>query len=83
MQTLRVAVAIVAGILPITAIGEPIRRFRLKHAEIRPLVGKKYDYTQWGFLSFHMDTGVRLAAVSLLQWGRFCCATFDLTFHAY
>ncbi|MGA8230793.1 MAG: hypothetical protein WB795_04875, partial [Candidatus Acidiferrales bacterium] len=69
MQTLRVAVAIVAGILPITAIGEPIRRFRLKHTEIRPLVGKNMIKHNGGFLSFHMDTGVRLAAVSLLQWG--------------
>ena len=40
MQTRRDAVAIVAGILIITAIGEPVRRFRLKHTEIRSAVGK-------------------------------------------
>ena len=40
MQTLRDAVAIVAGVLIIAAIGEPVRRFRLKHTEIRPAVGR-------------------------------------------
>ena len=40
MQTRRDAIAIVAGILLITVIGEPIRRYRLKHTEIRPVIGK-------------------------------------------
>ncbi len=40
MQTRRDAVAIVAGVLIITAVGEPVRRFRLKHTEIRPVVGR-------------------------------------------
>jgi hypothetical protein len=40
MQTLRDAVAIVAGVLIITVIGEPVRRFRLKYTQIRPMVGK-------------------------------------------
>ncbi len=35
MQTLRDALAIIAGVLIITAIGEPVRRFRLRHTEIR------------------------------------------------
>lgn len=39
MQTRRDAIAIVAGVLIITAVGEPVRRFRLKHTEIRPAVG--------------------------------------------
>ena len=39
MQTRRDAIAIVAGVLTITAIGEPVRRFRLKHTELRPAVG--------------------------------------------
>ena len=39
MQTRRDAIAIVAGVLIITAIGEPVRRFRLKHTELRPAVG--------------------------------------------
>jgi HPP family len=39
MQTRRDAIAIVAGVLIIAAIGEPVRRFRLKHTEIRPAVG--------------------------------------------
>lgn len=38
MQTRRDAIAIVAGVLIITAIGEPVRRFRLKHTDIRPAV---------------------------------------------
>jgi len=40
MQTLRDALAIVAGVLIITAIGEPVRRFRLRHTEIRSAVGR-------------------------------------------
>jgi len=39
MQTRRDALAIIAGILIITAIGEPLRRFRLRHTELRPVVG--------------------------------------------
>jgi fructose-specific phosphotransferase system IIC component len=39
MQTRRDVIAIVAGVLIITAIGEPVRRFRLKHTELRPAVG--------------------------------------------
>lgn len=39
MQTRRDALAMVAGVLIITAIGEPVRRFRLKHTKLRPLVG--------------------------------------------
>ena len=39
MQTLHGAIAIVAGVLIITAIGEPVRRFRLKYTQIRPMVG--------------------------------------------
>lgn len=39
MQTRQDALAIVAGVLIITLIGEPVRRFRLKHTEIRPAVG--------------------------------------------
>lgn len=39
MQTGRDAIAIVAGTLIITVIGEPIRRFRLKHTAIRPVIG--------------------------------------------
>lgn len=40
MQTPRDAAAIVAGVLLIALIGEPVRRFRLKHTEIRPAVNK-------------------------------------------
>ncbi len=40
MQTLWGAIDIVAGVLIITAIGEPVRRFRLKHTEIRTVLGK-------------------------------------------
>jgi hypothetical protein len=40
MQTRRDAVAIVAGVLLIAAIGEPVRRFRLRHTEIRPVASK-------------------------------------------
>lgn len=35
MQTRQGALAIVAGVLIITAIGEPVRRFRLRHTETR------------------------------------------------
>jgi hypothetical protein len=40
MQTRCDAIAIVSGILIITAIGEHVRRFRLKHTEIRPAEDK-------------------------------------------
>ncbi len=40
MQTRRDAVAIVVGVLIITAIGEPMRRFRCRHTDIRPVVDK-------------------------------------------
>ena len=40
MQTGRDAIAIILGILIITAIGEPLRRYRLKHTEIRPALAK-------------------------------------------
>lgn len=40
MQTLQGALAIVAGVLIITIIGEPVRRFRLKHTEIRTVLNK-------------------------------------------
>jgi hypothetical protein len=39
MQTGRDAVAIIAGTSIITAIGEPVRRFRLKHTAIRLVIG--------------------------------------------
>lgn len=39
MQTRRDALVIVAGVLIITAIGEPVRRFRLRHTKLRPVVG--------------------------------------------
>ena len=39
MQTRRDAIAIIAGVLIITAIGEPLRRLRLKYSELRPIVG--------------------------------------------
>lgn len=39
MQTRRDAIAIVAGVRIIAAIGEPVRRFRLKHTEIRQAIG--------------------------------------------
>ena len=39
MQTGRDAGAIIAGVLIMTLIGEPLRRFRLKHTELRPVVG--------------------------------------------
>ena len=37
MQTRRDALVIVVGILLIAAVGEPVRRFRLKHTNIRPV----------------------------------------------
>jgi len=40
MQTWRDALCIVAGVLIITIIGEPVRRFRLKHTQLRPAIGK-------------------------------------------
>jgi hypothetical protein len=40
MQSLRDAVAIAAGVVIITAIGEPVRRFRLKDTQVRPVVEK-------------------------------------------
>jgi hypothetical protein len=40
MQTRQGALAIVAGVLIITIIGEPVRRFRLKHTEIRRVGGE-------------------------------------------
>lgn len=39
MQTRRDAITIIAGVLIITAIGEPVRRFRLRHSKLRPIVG--------------------------------------------
>ena len=39
MQTAHDALAIIAGVLIITALGEPIRRFRLKRTKLRPVVG--------------------------------------------
>lgn len=36
MQTLRDALAIVAGVVLITIIGEPVRRFRLRNTQLRP-----------------------------------------------
>ena len=38
MQTRRDAVAIIIGVLLIVAIGEPVRRFRLRHTDIRLVV---------------------------------------------
>lgn len=38
MQTLRDAATIVAGVLIVVLIGEPIRRFRLKYTETRPVL---------------------------------------------
>lgn len=40
MQTGRNAIAIIAGVLIIAAIGEPMRRFRLKYTQLRPAAGK-------------------------------------------
>jgi HPP family len=39
MQTKRDAAAIIVGVLVITLLGEPIRRFRLRHTELRPVLG--------------------------------------------
>jgi hypothetical protein len=41
MQTLRDATAVIAGVLLIALIGEPVRRFRLQHTELRPPTTKK------------------------------------------
>lgn len=38
MQARRDAVAIIIGVLLIVAIGEPVRRFRVKHTDVRPVV---------------------------------------------
>jgi hypothetical protein len=38
MQTRRDAIAVIVGVLLITALGEPVRRFRLKHTAIRPVL---------------------------------------------
>jgi len=38
MQTRRDAIAIVIGVLLVTGIGEPMRRFRLRHGDIRPVL---------------------------------------------
>jgi hypothetical protein len=38
MQTRRDALAIIVGVLLIAAIGEPVRRFRLRHTDIRPVL---------------------------------------------
>ena len=40
MQTLRDAGAVIAGVLIIALIGEPVRRFRLQHTELRPAATK-------------------------------------------
>ena len=39
MQTRHDALVVIAGVLIITAIGEPVRRFRLRHTKLRPIVG--------------------------------------------
>ena len=41
MQTRRDAVAIIVGVLLIVVIGEPVRRFRVKHIAVRPIVGSQ------------------------------------------
>jgi hypothetical protein len=38
MQTRRDAMAIIAGAVIITILGEPVRCFLLKHIELRPVV---------------------------------------------
>jgi hypothetical protein len=38
MQTRRDAIAVIVAVLLIVAIGEPVRRFRLKHTDIQPVV---------------------------------------------
>jgi fructose-specific phosphotransferase system IIC component len=40
MQTRRAAVAIILGVLITTLLGEPVRRFRLKHTRLRPVVDR-------------------------------------------
>jgi hypothetical protein len=40
MQTGRDAITIIAGVLIIAAIGEPMRRFRLMYTQLRPAAGK-------------------------------------------
>lgn len=40
MQTRRDALAIVIGVLIITALGEPVRRYRLKYTELRKVLDK-------------------------------------------
>jgi hypothetical protein len=40
MQTRRDAIAITAGVLIIAALGEPVRRYRLKHTALRPVVDR-------------------------------------------
>jgi hypothetical protein len=40
MQTGRDAIAIITGVLIIAAIGEPMRRFRLRYTQLRPAAGK-------------------------------------------
>jgi hypothetical protein len=42
MQTRRDAVAIIVGVLVITTMGEPVRRLRLKHTDVRPVSMQKY-----------------------------------------
>lgn len=39
MQTRHDASAIIAGVLIIAAVGEPMRRFRLRHTQLRPAAG--------------------------------------------
>jgi hypothetical protein len=39
MQSLNAAIAMIAGVLINTAIGEPIRRFRLKYTQVRKAFG--------------------------------------------
>jgi HPP family len=39
MQSRRDAIAIIGGVVIITAIGEPLRRLRLKYTQTRPAVG--------------------------------------------
>jgi HPP family len=39
IETRRDAIAIIAGVLIIAAVGEPVRRFRLRYTKIRPATG--------------------------------------------
>jgi cytochrome c biogenesis factor len=41
MQTLRDGLAIVAGVVIITVIGEPVRRFRLRNTQLRPAISER------------------------------------------